>query len=126
MPRVHRRRIHTETARRRRSKAVDDDVALLRERVEDACGLGRAKIQRHTSLTAVEPFEKDRAVAMRGQVAHAVAAARILDLDHIRAEVREHQRRVGARKETRQIEDANAIEWRHRAISAPARAACCA
>ena len=47
--------------------------------------------------------------ASGGIVPRVIAAARILDLDHVRAEVGEQQRRVSARQQARQIEDAHAV-----------------
>jgi hypothetical protein len=42
-----------------------------------------------------------------------VVALRRFDLDHVRAEVGEHERAVGAREGVRQIEDADAFKRQH-------------
>ena len=52
------------------------------------------------------------AVHERRQQPHRIAAARIFDLDHFGAQLGEHQRGKGAGKQTREIEDAHAGEWK--------------
>ena len=69
---------------------------------------GSLQIERDALLAAIEQQVVDAAaVDERRQVPHRIAAARILDLDDLRAELREHERRERARQQARQVEDAN-------------------
>ena len=108
--------IHAEPPCGGRPKAVDEHVGARRQRVEHGRRFRDPQVQRHAALVAVEALEVwVPSVRVGPQRSHAVAAVRIFDLDHLRAQVREQQRRVGARQQARQVENANAVKSGHEA-----------
>ena len=109
VPRTQRQCVDAQPPRRRRTEAVDEDVALRGQRIENAGRVRRSQIQRHAALVAVDALKKRAA----GRPAHRVPAAWIFDLDHVRAEIGEHERRVRARQQARQVEDADSLKRRH-------------
>ena len=79
---------------------------------------GRLEVERHAPLVAVDRQEV-RAVALRPEErrphdAHGVAAARLLDLDHLGPEVGEQHRAVGPREHAGEVEHADPVEEPHR------------
>src|SRR5205823_3196926 len=83
------------------------------EVVEDRRRLRVTEVERDRLLVAVERLEEERVLAVleRRHVAADVAArARILDLDHLRAEVGELQRPPRAGAELLDGEDPNVVE----------------
>ncbi len=108
MTRPNRVGIDAKPARGRRPKAFDEDVGAREQCVEHSGSVRRSQIEGDAALAAIERLEKPtRAAAQR---AHRVAAARILDLDDVRAEIDQQQRRIGARQQARQVEDADAVK----------------
>src|SRR5262245_8884043 len=98
--------IHTEPARGRWTKTLDEDVTARDQRIEHRMRLRRPQVERHASLVPTQNLE----ISSIRDPAHAVAAARILDLDDLCAEIRQEQRRIRAPQQPRQIENSNAAQ----------------
>ena len=97
---------------------MHDDVAALDHAKDRAAPGGRAQVDRDASLVAIEGDERRAHSCVRiehflchAEVARLVAAARFLDLDHIRAEVAEDLRGRGPREHARQVENAYAGKY---------------
>ncbi len=76
-----------------------DRVGLAHEVLEDRAALGGGQVERQRALVAVEDLEEQRVLALgvRGHVAaHVAARRRLLDLDHLGAEVGEVHASPGA------------------------------
>ena len=110
---------HTEPPGGGRSKTLDDDVGSRDQAIERLARFGLAQIERDAPLAAIEQQIVDAAtVEQWRQLARRIAAARVFDLDHVRAELREHQRRERTRHEARQVENADAVKWKaHDAVN---------
>src|SRR5581483_1719438 len=90
---------------------VHDDVDVRNERIERRRRLRRPQVERDAALVAIENVEVHAdAVRQRRHVARVIAPARVLELDDVGPEVREHQRRVGAGEKPREIQHADAVE----------------
>ena len=91
----------------------DERVGHADEVLEDAARLGTAEVERERALVAVEALEEERVgpVLVRRDVARDVAAdGRVLDLDHVGAEIGELHRPVRAGAELLDRDDANVGE----------------
>ena len=96
----------------------EDDVDGGDEVVEDLAPALVAQVERDAALVAVERLEEERVLALlvRRDVAPDVAAGRrVLDLDDVRAEVGELERRPRPRPELLDGEDPDAGEGRRHA-----------
>ena len=94
-----------------RTEVLDDDVGRRREPPEDVLTIAGAQVERHALAAAPFNGPEQRVTVDEGpDLAHEVAAARLLDLDDLRALLAEQaraERRCDARA---QIEDAQALE----------------
>src|SRR5260221_7368447 len=100
---------------RPRPEVLDHDIGAREQRVEDRPRAGGLEGRRQTLLVAVDA-EEVRALAPdegRSPRARVVPSARLLDLDDARAEIRELHRAVGAREDTREVEDEEAVKGGH-------------
>ena len=93
-----------------------DDVGDAHEVLEHGARFGMAQIQREALLVAVERLEEERVLALleRRHVAADVAAGgRVLDLDHLGAEVGELESAPGPGAELLDREDADVSQRQH-------------
>ena len=98
--------IDTEPARRARPETLDNDIGRGDQPAENVRVSGTLQIERHALLASIEEqVVQAPAVEQRRQVAHRVAARRILDLDDFSAELREHLRGECAWKQPGEIDD---------------------
>src|SRR5207247_1764406 len=117
-----------ERARQIASRIVEDRIRDLDQVVEHGLARRVAKVERERFGAPVEGLEEERILLgqVRRHVACAVAPhARILDLDDLGAQIRQHLRAEGPRPELGDGQDAHALErWlRHvsREVSLPPR-----
>jgi hypothetical protein len=91
-------------------EVLDHHVALLRKVARDLLAFGRLQVERDRALVAVDAVEVGGLGLAHAQapVARVVAAARVLDLDHLGAHVGQHHAAPGARQDAGQVEDAHA------------------
>src|SRR5262249_10103051 len=88
-----------------------EDVGGLAQGEQLFALLGRFQIEHHALLAAIEVAEEHRARPVRRtNVAARIALTRLLDLDHLRAMIRERHRQVRPWQERREIDDAGAFE----------------
>jgi len=113
MPRAKHRGMDAEPASRGRTKAVDDHVGVRAERIEDGGRIRRSQVEGDAALVAVEELEVDVSAVRERQRPHPVAAARVLDLDDVGAEVRQEERRVRAGEKARHVEHTHAVKRSH-------------
>ena len=93
-----------------------DDVGAAHQVLEDVARLRVAQVERDAPLVAVERLEEERVLALgeRRHVAADVAAGgRVLDLDHVGAEVGELQRAPGPGAELLDREDPDVSQRLH-------------
>ena len=108
---VQRRVAHPQPVHHAGAKALDDYIGALRHPQEPLPLAVVLQIHRHRALVAVDrEIAARRPVAARGEVAHVVAAAGFLYLDHVGAEVGEDHREEGAREKAGQVEHSDAPE----------------
>ena len=94
----------------------EEHVARGGELVEHLEPVGLAEIEAEALLAPVRVLEEavdvggHRGHARRGQPAHRVAAADVLDLDHLGAEVGERRRRGGNERVLRHLENSYAFQ----------------
>jgi hypothetical protein len=86
-----------------RAVVLDQDVGALDEAEQQFLGPRLAKVERQALLVACIRLPEQR-VPRDAPVAQRVALARVLDLDHLGAEIGQLQREHVARDQTRQIE----------------------
>ena len=102
---------HTHAVKRAGSKILNQDVALLDQRVEHLFALGLLGIEGDRALVVIEHREvqtvRTRHIAQLATCC--VAFARALNLDDIRAHPREQLSTGGTRLNVREIEDADAV-----------------
>ena len=111
MSRAHLRAADGQPLRRAGPETLDDDVRGRNQSIERRSIDRIAQIQRDAFLPAVQQdVVNAAAIHKRRQQSHRIPAARIFNLDHLRAQLREHQRRKCARNQAREIKDANAGE----------------
>jgi hypothetical protein len=94
-----------------RAVILDQDVGALDEAEQQLLGPRFAKVERQALLVACIRLPEQR-VPRDTPVAQRVALARVLDLDHLGAEIGQLQGEHVARHQTRQIEHGNAVEGR--------------
>ena len=105
------RRVHAEPARGARPEALHDDVGARGERVDDRGGARRPQVERQALLAEVErPVVDALARDERRERAQRIAAARVLDLDHLGAELGQREGAHRARQQAREVEDGEAVE----------------
>lgn len=124
VPRMHLVVPEPELGELARHVVLDDDVGLADEALDDRAPGGRLEVEREAALAAVRREEvrrlgrkpvaafRRRSREGRAPRARVVAAARMLDLDDVRAEVREEHRRVRAGQHAAQVEHAHAGQRR--------------
>src|SRR4249920_2834526 len=110
----------SESREAARLEVFDEDICArdqTRERFVSAWSL---EVERDALLAPIEA-QKIAAPAVhdRRKPTDVIAAARILDLDHLRAHVGEEHRAVRACKNARQIDDRNSSERSHAVSVAP-------
>ena len=74
------------------AQVAEDGVGAAHDVLEDRAGLRMREIERDAALVVAERLEEERVLALlvgRHVAAHVAATARILDLDHVGAEVGE-------------------------------------
>jgi hypothetical protein len=96
-----------------RQEVLHDDVRDLGQIVDDGLPVGSRHVDAHAFLAGVHAGEVGALVAapvleLKIVVAHLVAAARTLDLDHAGAEVAEQARAVRPRQDAGQVQDGDA------------------
>src|SRR6185503_11044604 len=99
-------------------KILQYHVGLFREAADQRLALLGAQVDGDRLLGAIAG-EVVRAVLLelRLEAARLVAAARLLDLDHARAELGEDHRGERARQHARKIKDQEPVEWLHFLLS---------
>ena len=93
-----------------------DDVGGAHEILEHGARLGMAQIERDALLVSVERLEEERVLAFlerRHVTADVTARSRVLDLDHLGAEVGELERAPRPRAELLDGEDADVSQRQH-------------
>jgi hypothetical protein len=96
-------------------EVLPDDVGDPAEVEEHVAAVRLLEVERHALLAPVDG-EEVRALAAVGaeegrpHAAHRVAPGRLLDLDHLRAQVGEQHRAVRPGEHAREVEDADAVE----------------
>ena len=96
------------------AEALHDHVGSRRQAEKRLTSQGILEVQGERALVPIDRVEhRGVLVDERRHPAHVVAASRVLDLDHIRAEVREQQGAERSGKQSREIEDSNVVECRH-------------
>ena len=96
-----------------RSEILDDDVGGRGEGPEHGLTVRDAEIDGHAPATATldRPEQRVALVGERSDVAHEVAAARLLDLDHVGALFAEQPGAERCRDACAQVEDPESLEW---------------
>src|SRR5581483_4260650 len=103
----------TKTRRLVAAQVRVDDVHRAHEVLEDLTGVRVAQVERDRLLVAIEGLEEERALALleRRDIAADVAAGRrVLELDHLRAEIGELERAPGTGAELLDGQDADVCE----------------
>jgi hypothetical protein len=92
------------------SKSLDQHVGRAHEPAQHGLTVWLLQVEDQAAFAAVRRA-KERALSVdqRRQPAGIIAAVRIFDLDHGRAEVGQHQRGDRTRQQARQIQHAQAI-----------------
>jgi hypothetical protein len=95
-----------------RAVVVDHDVGVAHEVLDHGTALFGREPHTDRALAAVESDEVQRLVAreVRAHRPRVVGMRRILHLEHVRAEVGEHEPGVRPRQEVAELEDPNAVE----------------
>jgi len=115
MPRSERLVIQPELGQRSRTKVLDDHIALDDQLLEQATPLRVLEVDGDAFLVAIDA-EEVRALAFeerRTPRARVVALPRLLDLDHACAHIGQQHRAIGTGEDAREVEDCDAVEWRH-------------
>jgi hypothetical protein len=96
------------------AEVLQHDVGGCREVGGDLLGASLAQVERHAALVAGQdrPPQAVVVVAQAAPVAHRVAVAGRLDLDHVGAEVAQQRARVGAGEELAELDRPEACERR--------------
>ena len=106
------------------AEALHQHVGLAHEPQQHLAPLLALEVEADRALVAVEREEQRGAGALLGALvarrrpAHVVAEPRVLDLEHVGAEVGEQARAEAARQQPREVEHADAVE---RAAHRPSR-----
>src|SRR5262245_55232625 len=94
------------------AEALDEHVGVDRQAVDRLHPARVAQVQRERALVAVgDPAERRGVAHARVIGAHGVADARLLDLEHVGAEVGQERGRERSREEPREVEDLDAFQW---------------
>src|SRR4029077_14048485 len=117
--RRERRVVEAELRGKVAAEVVVNRVDAPDQPVEEAAPLRRAEVQGEAPRAAVEGLEVEAVVRRRvveGRDAARLVAARrrVLDLDHLRAEIGEEGHRIRTGAELREGEDAHALERQRR------------
>src|SRR3989454_4780362 len=93
------------------TESLDEDIGAFCKAQKDFPSLRSLQVEADGALVAVDqPEEIRHALPCAAHLAGVVAGACVLDLDDVRTQIGEVQRRHRARKQTRQIEDADSGE----------------
>src|SRR5205807_3755948 len=105
------------------AEILDQDVGRLNQLPQRSRTGGGLQIERDAFLAPVQLEEKAAAaVDERAPAARVVSMFRFFDLEHLGAHVAEHHRAERTRDDTREIDHAQTIKWRHAQIKSRDRA----
>jgi hypothetical protein len=99
-----------------RPERLEQYVGPARQAQQHLAALGGLEVDPDRALPAVEREEQRRsrraigALVDRWRPADVVTHPRVLDLEHVGAEVAQQQRAEAARQQPREVEDADAVE----------------
>jgi hypothetical protein len=115
--RLEHRPAEAELVHRAGPEVLDQHVGLGRQLAQQLLALGVLEVEAHALLVPVVLREVAAAgitalgvAQARREAAHVVGIARVLDLDHPRAEVGEHLRAVGAGHHAGDVDDGDAVQ----------------
>jgi hypothetical protein len=98
------------------AEILDHDVALACQFADHALALRRLEVECQAALVAVGEAELRRAVPPALVIVHLADDAEWIevgarfDLEHLGAEIGQHRRGVGSRRQQPEVEDANAMQ----------------
>ena len=100
---------------------VDHDIGAAHEILDHRTALVGREPHADRALPAVQRDEVQGLVALevRTHRAGVVGMRRVLHLEHVGSEVGQHEPGVRPGQEVAELEDADAVEWRHRVYAAP-------